>query len=651
MRPAIRALQAALAIGAGALIIAAAAPQAPERYAPQAPEKSAPQAPEVLKSTNDFASAEGLVADRASLPGAAVWDGNCAMCHNGAVEKVPHLQWLEMMPPAAIVRSLTSGVMAAQGAALSEEEKLQVAEYVTRVPLKNGLPVAQHAPRCTGANALATAGGAIPPVGWGRDARRFVPDGGVTAASLPGLELKWAYAFPGATRARSQPAIAMDTVFVGGEDGRVMALDLATGCERWAFEASAEVRTAIVLADGPGNSRRAWFGDIFGKLYALDARTGKLLWSKRMDDHPSSTLTATPLFHKGRLYVPVSSLEVVPAADPAYPCCTFRGSTVALDAESGAELWRFHPIPHAPKEVGRTPVGTRMLGPSGAPMWLSPTVDASGSILYLGSGQNYSSPADGNSDAIFAVDIKTGKRLWQRQTISGDAWNVACMMAGNANCPRERGPDFDHSSSVLPITLADGRTLLAAGHKTGRVYGLSADGGTPLWIAKVGRGSIQGGVHFGMATDGATIYVPINDMNNTRNGEKLDPALARPGMSAVDAATGKILWSKVQPNVCGDKRPFCDPGISAAVTAIPGAVIAGHLDGHVRAYAKDDGRILWQVDTTKPVRGVNGVIGKGGGMSGPGAAVGQGHVAINSGYGLYFHEPGNLLLVYGPKGA
>jgi polyvinyl alcohol dehydrogenase (cytochrome) len=511
------------------------------------------------------------------------------------------------------------------------------------------LPVAKYAPRCGAPASLAS--GTVPTVGWGRDAIRFVPDGGVTAETIPVLELKWAYVFPGATRARSQPAIAIGTVFVGGEDGRVMALDLKTGCERWAFDASAEVRTGIVLADGPGDTRRAYFGDIFGKLYALNARTGKLLWSKRMDDHPSATLTATPLFHKGRLYVPVSSLEVIPAADPAYACCTFRGSTVALDAETGAEVWRFHPIPEPPKEVGRTPLGTPMLGPSGAPMWISPTVDAAGKTLYLGSGQNYSTPADVNSDAIFAVDIATGKRRWQRQTIARDAWNVACMMAGNANCPPEKGPDYDHSSSILPITLADGRTLLAAGHKTGRVFGLDPAGGTPLWTAMVGRGSIQGGVHFGMAAEGTTVYAPVNDMNNTRNGEALDPALARPGISAIDAATGTILWTRVQPNICDARRPFCDPGISAAVTAVPGAVIAGHLDGHVRAYAKADGRLLWDVDTTIPVKGVNGITGKGGGMSGPGAAVGEGHVAINSGYGLYFHEPGNLFLVYGPKGS
>jgi len=632
------AYKAAAAALAGILLVAAIAPSTP------------PPAPEVLKSVDDFASDAALLGDRASLPGAPLWEGNCAMCHSGSVAKAPHLQWLEMMPPAAIVNALTTGVMAEQGSALTDQEKLQIAEYITRKSLKDGLPKAAYAPRCTGENPLAATKSPVPKVGWGHDARRFVPTGGVSAESLGNLELKWAYVFPNATRARSQPSIAMESVFVGGEDGRVMALDLKTGCERWAFQASAEVRTGIVIAEAAGGGRRAYFGDIFGKLYALDARTGKLLWSKRMDDHPSATLTATPLFHAGRLYVPISSLEVVPAADTNYPCCTFRGSTAALDAETGAEIWRFHPIPEAPKQTGTTPKGTPMFGPSGAPMWLSPTVDASRGVLYVGTGQNYSSPADSNSNAIFAVDLATGKRRWQRQTVGKDAWNVACMMDANPNCPQEKGPDFDHSSSILPVTLANGKSLLAAGHKTGRVYGLDPEGGKPLWITKVGRGSIQGGVHFGMATDGETLYVPINDMNNTRNGEALDPAQARPGMHAIDLATGAVKWSRVNPNLCGDKRPFCDPGISAAATAVPGAVIASHLDGHVRAYAKADGKLLWDVDTTAPVRGVNGLTGKGGGMSGPGAAVGEGHVAFNSGYGLYFHEPGNVLLLYGPKG-
>lgn len=614
-------------------------------------------APETLQSTEEFATADGLIANRDDLPGALLYAENCALCHEGSVLKAPHFNWLEMMAPATIVNALEGGVMAAQGADLTPQEHLEIAEYITRQPVSNGLPDVPRPPACVADAARFDQTMPAAPVSWGHDPRRMVPQdvAGLTIDELDTLELKWSYAFPNATRARSQPAIAYGAVYVGSQDGTVYAFDLETGCERWRFQASAEVRTAIVLTptaqDGSAPKQPLlYFGDIISNFYALDALTGTLQWSKKMDDHPSATVTGSPLLYDGMLFVPVSSLEVIPAADPTYECCTFRGSVAALDAKTGAEKWRFFPIEDAPSKVSETEYGTAVLAPSGAPVWVNPMIDPKRGFIYFGTGENYSSPADANSDAIFAVDIQTGKRVWQRQTVRDDAWNVACMMADNPNCPPENGPDFDHSASTLLVDLPSGKQVLVTGHKNGTVFGLDPDNeGNLLWETRVGRGSIQGGVHFGIAADGYTVYVPINDMNNTRNGDFLDPKLARPGVHAVDARNGRVLWSKVQANVCGDNREFCDPGVSAAVTAIPGGVVAGHLDGVLRAYRKSDGEILWAYDTTQPVTTTTGEIGKGGGMSGPGIAARDGYVALNSGYGLYYHEAGNLFLVFGKK--
>ena len=348
--------------------------------------------------------------------------------------------------------------------------------------------------------------------------------------------------------------------------------------------------------------------------------------------------------------MPVSSLEVVTAANPEYACCTFRGHVMAVDAADGSVIWDSYAIPNPPASVGTTSVGTDMLGPSGAPVWTSPTVDVDKNLLIFGTGENYSSPADTNSDAVIAVALDTGERMWSRQTFPGDAWNVACMMADNPNCPEEDGPDYDQASSPLLVDIGEGKTVVVAGQKDGRVFALDWETGqNKLWEVKLGRGSIQGGVHFGMAADGTTVYVPINDMNDTRNGEWLDPELARPGVSAVNAVTGEVLWRHVQENVCGEGRPFCDPGVSAPITATDGAVIAGHLDGIIRIYDRDSGEIIWSYNTTTPVTGTNGVVAQGGGMSGSGPALGQGHMVINSGYGLYNHEAGNALLVFAPK--
>ena len=487
-------------------------------------------------------------------------------------------------------------------------------------------------------------------VGWGHDTARFVPAdvAGLSALEVPELELKWAYAYPGALRARSQPSVGYGAVYVGSYDGSVYALDLESGCARWRFQASAEVRTGIVLAErGDGEPPLAVFGDLIANLYAVNALTGEPVWSRRADDHPSATMTGTPAVVDNTIYAPVSSLEVIPAADPAYECCTFRGSLLAVELATGDTVWRHYTIPEPPAEVGRTSVGTRVMSPSGAPTWTSPAVDRQRNRLYIGTGENYSSPADGNSDAILAIDMTSGERVWQRQSTSGDAWNVACMMEDNPNCPAEDGPDFDHGSSMILVDLPDGGQVLTVGHKNGTIFGLDPDNdGAVLWSTRVGRGSIQGGVHFGMAVAGTTVFAPINDMNNTYDGSVLDASKARPGVHAIDAANGEVLWSHVQEDVCPDSLPYCDPGISAAITAMPGVVFAGHLDGFVRAYDTANGKVLWEYDTKLPVDAVNGLTAQGGGMSGSGPAIADGHLIVNSGYGLYFHEPGNMLAVF-----
>ena len=600
-----------------------------------------------LESTDQFqVGISDELGDRDSLPGAALYAQHCGECHDGTVAKAPHFSWLEMMSGATLMASLEDGVMRPQADPLSTSERVQVVEYITRQRFDPDRQVPQP-PACSDP---ATAGAVAAPVGWGHDNTRFVPAdvAGLTAADVPRLELRWAFGFPDALRARSQPAVGYGNVYVGSHDGTVYALDLATGCARWTFKATAEVRTGIVLTPGDAAQERplAFFGDLVGKAYAVNARTGELVWTFRTDDHPSATVTATPALSGDTLYVGVSSLEVTPAADPAYECCTFRGKVMAVDAATGTVRWVTHTIPEQPRITGRTSVGTNAWAPSGAPVWASPTIDVDAGVVYLGTGENYSSPADANSDAIVALRLADGERLWSWQATAGDAWNVACMMEDNPNCPEEDGPDFDFGSSFLLIDAAD-RRLLIAGHKDGSVMAVdpAAPVQGPVWRTQLGRGSIQGGVHFGMAAEGTTVYVPINDMNDTRNGDVLDPELARPGVHAVDASTGGILWQHVQEDRCGGDRSFCDPGVSAALTAIPGVVFAGHLDGVVRAYARSDGALLWEFDTVRPLDTVNGVEARGGSMSGAGPAVADGYLIVNSGYGLYFHEPGNALLV------
>ena len=495
-------------------------------------------------------------------------------------------------------------------------------------------------------------------LGWGVDHAnsRFQPaeTGGISRAQIPALEVKWALAYPNAIKARSQPAYGGGAIYVGSHDGTVRALDARTGCLRWSFSATAEVRTAVVISpwsvDDDDPQPTLYFGDLLARVYALDARTGELRWKIRVDDHPDATVTGAVALAAGRVYVPVSALEVVSATNPQYECCTFRGAVIALDATTGEVVWKSHTIPEAPAEAGTTSAGTRILAPSGAPVWNSPTIDLDRNRLYVGTGENYSSPADGNSDAIIAYDLDSGEKLWVSQQTSGDAWNVACLIEGvedQSNCPVENGPDYDFGASSILVSLGNGRDILVGGQKSGNVMGIDPDTGETLWRTKLGRGGVQGGVVFGMASEGRRVYVPISDMYYVVDDTRYEPDdPARPGIYAIDAATGELEWSTPAPDVCGDKEN-CDPGITQAIAAVPGAVIAGHMDGWLRIYDGETGEQLWELNTVRDFETVSGEIARGGSFSGGGGIAAHGIFYINSGYGIYNHMPGNLLLAIG----
>ena len=589
-------------------------------------------------STDDLASRAGQGIDVNTHPGNKLFTDNCLTCHNGRVPKAPAAIWLEMMSPDALISVMKDGIMSSQASHLTPDEQLQIAEYITRTSLQDYVPPLPPA-QCDAVH-MTFDGNPPAAVGWGHDTNRFVPGdvAGIAPEDVSTLKLKWAFAYPAALRARSQPAIGWNTVFVGSHDGTVYAFDLDTGCSKWSYRASAEVRTGIVV---DATTDRLYFGDVHGRAYAMHAKTGELIWQTKVDDHANATVTGTPSLGDGLLFVPISALEVMSAADPTYACCTFTGAVAALDIETGDVKWKTRTVSQEPKQVGETSIGTPIISPSGAPVWNSPAYDAKRNRIYFGSGENYSSPADENSDAIFAVDATTGEKIWRRQFTPNDAWNVGCVF-GNENCPEENGPDYDFASSPLIIPLDATTDILIAGQKSGDVYGLNIETGDILWNQRLGRGGTSGGVHFGMTANQTTVFVPINDMDDT-GGD--DPSLYGAGLHALDVQTGDIKWRTMADDVCEDK-PNCDPGISSAATTIPGVVFAGHLDGRFRAYDTDSGEVLWSYDTMQPVETTTGIIASGGSMSGPGPAVADGHVVLNSGYGLYGHMPGNLLLVF-----
>ena len=556
------------------------------------------------------------------------------------------------MSSARIVRALDAGAMLAIAMQMNRDERLAVAEYLgTDAPDTAG----RAAAFCTDRSVTLAAGARTSWNGWSPtpDNARYQPAerAGLTAEQVPRLTLAWAYGFPGDVTAFAAPTVIDGHVFVGSAGGLVQALDAGSGCVKWTFEANGPVRTAP-LAAADGERQILLFGDLTGWFYALDAATGALVWKVQVETHDSTRLTAAAAVHDGVAYVPVSSWEESRAGDPDYPCCTFRGSIVALRVRDGTRLWQTY-LTDEPRELGKNGRGAPLYGPSGAAVWATPTVDATRGLIYVATGDNYTEPVTPTSDAVIALALTDGRIVWNRQITAGDAYNGSCNRDHRSNCPYEAGPDYDFGSPAILLRGRGGDRLLA-GQKSGIVYALDATRqGEILWQTRIGEGGTNGGVQWGMATDGEHVYATVSDVGRTRQDSNpldtrryvLDPKRGG-GLTALRVVDGSRVWH-VPAAPCRDGAPAgCSPAQPGAVTLIPGAVFATSNDGHVRAHAAADGRVLWEFDTVREFTTVNGVPARGGSLDGQGVVVADGLVLVSSGYPRNGGMPGNVLLAF-----
>jgi polyvinyl alcohol dehydrogenase (cytochrome) len=604
--------------------------------------------------------AAALAPGQATAPkaaGEAVYKQRCAGCHEQNNSRIPPRTALSQMPAERILRALDFGAMMTVAYPMSRDERQAVAAYIGTSAAAIAFPPSAY---CADRRVTISDHPASSWNGWspGPDNARYqsAAAAGLSLDQIRGLKLKWAFGFDGDVTAFSQPTVVDGQVFVGSAGGVIHALRADTGCLQWTFQASGPVRSSVLLVSD-GNRRSLLFGDQTGWFYSLEAETGALLWKKKIEENDAARLTGTPMAYNGNVFVPVASWEETRSLDPAYPCCTFRGSIVALRIRDGQPVWKSWLVPE-PKRTGQTKRGTPQFGPSGAGVWSSPTLDAKRGVMYIGTGDNYSSPATPLSDAIVALDIKTGRVVWSKQTLPRDAYNSSCG-TDKQNCPEENGPDYDFGSSPILTHLPDGRDILLAGQKSGMVYALDpTKKGEIVWQTRISSPgpnvATSVGVLWGMATDGQAVYAatassgrthPTDPLDTRRN--ILDPSRGG-GLTALRIADGSKVWY-APPVVCAAGAPSgCSPAQSAAVTAIPGMVFSGSNDGHLRGYSAEDGKILWDFDTVREFQTVNGVKAKGGSIDGPGAVVVNGMVFVNSGYSRFGGMSGNVLLAFAP---
>ena len=578
--------------------------------------------------------------------GIAVFQTQCVSCHgNPKVERAISPAAMRELTPERIYESLTGGVMKDQGAKMTEADKRGVAEFM------GGRPIGSS--KVGDAKTMSNVCRTNPPLtdpargpawnGWGADASnsRFQPqNAGLNADQVTRLKLKWVFGFPAGVSANAQPTIASGRIFVGSDNGFVYSLDAATGCVYWSFENGAIIRNALTIGPvtGQGASRYAvYFGDGKANVFAVDAQNGRLLWKTKVDDHFVARITAGARLYNGKLFVPVSSSEEFRSGNPDYPCCTSRGSVVALDANTGKQIWKAWVVAEEPKPWKTMANGVTLYKPAGGAVWNSPTVDPVRNAVYFATGDATTAPSPLTTDGVMAVDINTGKTLWSFQATENDVFMGGCGGAVKSDaCPNPMGPDMDIGNSPILKTLPNKKRVLMAGTKGGDVFALDPDnkgallyrvniGGAPVGASRGGRGSIV----WGGAVDNQLVYYGAGGA----------------GLVALRPDTGEQAWVFTAPPANPGGR---GSALGAAPTVIPGVVFQGASNGMLYAVSAADGKKLWEFNTAQQFETVNGVAAKGGAIASGGAVVVGGMVYIGSGYAISSGAAGgNALLAFG----
>lgn len=601
----------------------------------------APAAPKIAMSAQ---MSEQTVA---SQGGMFLFQKTCAACHaDKHVEgfkgiEPPPFAVLRQLPPEQIYEALATGKMQQMASKLTDADRRQIAEAVSSRKLgavdQGG--ITRMTNRCAERTPLDPEAPQWANSGPNTSGDRFqtAKAAGLTAAQVPRLKVKWAFAAPNAANMNSAPVVGGGRVFFSSDNGYVYALDAKTGCVHWGYFPETATRNAPVYAPIPGKpgAYGVFFGDKHTNVYGVDALTGALLWKTKIDDHPRSSITGSPTIYRGRLFIGVSAGETNQAGDPHYACCTSRGSVTAIDIATGKIAWKTYTIPQRPKPRGVNSMGVTQWGPAGASVWNAPTIDPKRNLVYVGTGNAYTLPAAETSDAMLAMDMTTGKLKWKHQEFKNDAFIAGCgpTSDGKGNCPKVLGPDYDFGGASLILHhLANGHDLLVGASKGGVAVAVDPDRkGRVVWRTKLYTGSpprTDGLVVFGGAADQRNAYYPLQQPGG--------------GLAIVRLSDGKLLKTV---DTMTDNR-----GQSAAASAIDGVVFTGGWDGIMRAVSTREGKVIWTFNARHDFPTINGAPGHGGSFGSPGPAIAGGMVYMASGYiGVKSGAPGNVMIAFAPE--
>jgi polyvinyl alcohol dehydrogenase (cytochrome) len=626
--------------------------------------------------------------------GEALFQANCKGCHEPALDRAPTRTDMAQRSAVDITRVLTDGPMQPMTAGMSPDQVKALGTYLSR-DRAGGNPLSAEAPQ--NAAAAGRRGGPVPPpakdpmcasnsplkpgaedwTSWGLDDANthYQTHGGVRAADVPKLKVKWSFSVRGGSY--SQPTVLGDWMFFVVRGDGFYALDAKTGCVHWHLPDVASRTTPMIIKSAASPSGYMTVLGIAGRqVQAYDLQNGKALWtSPELEDHRSANITGSPIATGNQVLVPITSGEEGAGTAPNYRCCSFRGSVVSLDLATGKPQWKTYVINEPLHDRGKNPSGTVLQGPAGGAIWSAPTVDAKKGVVYVATGDSYTDADTKGADAIVAMDLKTGKIKWSTQVQADDDFIVGCTQTNHSvNCPQHAGPDYDFGNPPIVFNGKGGKQVILSGQKSGIAYGMDADTGKLLWKQQVGNGSSLGGIEWGMALDDKRLYVPNSDIISIMDEFRrprgdavlaVKPAPAKPGLTALDPSTGKVIWHVDAPHApCSyfgdrsrDRTPNgpCLNAQSAAISVIPGVVFSGLVDGWFRAYDAATGKVIWQYSTTaQKYDTVNGLKDQpGGSIDSMGPVIADGTVYVFSGYSGASNtggNPRNVLLAFSVDG-
>ncbi|MEX0942757.1 MAG: PQQ-binding-like beta-propeller repeat protein [Pseudomonadales bacterium] len=595
-------------------------------------------------------------------PGSLIYEQYCGVCHNQPESaRSPSLAALKQMTADQLKLVLTEGIMQEQAGILDRRQFAVLIDYLAVKEADSNAWLADWMCGEQDRSVDLTQPVTLARVGVDFESTRHMTaaQAGLSSLQLRDLELAWAIGFPDTNALRSSPVIIGNLMYYSPTPtGRVLAIDVTKPCVKWVYEAGTELRTSMTYGElGASGQSALVFADRRGQVHAIDPETGTTIWKAEGRHSRQAAITGAPQIVGDRIIVPVSGSGVGRGANPQYECCVEHGAVVALNAVTGEQLWTYHTTAEATYTGKTNRLGVKLRGPSGAPVWSTPTIDLARGLVYATTGQNTSLPATDTSDAVLAIDLETGNLRWGFQALANDVWIIGCRddpAQSTPNCPSPEDSvlkDFDFGAAAILTKNQDGKDILLAGQKSGDVWALDPDTGKLLWNTRLGEGTPLGGIHWGMATDGQRVFAPINDPVSLWALSKSEP-----GMNALDVTTGKILWRTPTRPDCenGRKERFdqCDRmyGLSAAPLSIDESVVAGSLDGKLYIFDSATGETIFEYDVLKDFETANGFAGKGGSIESQTIAAGAGMIFVGAGYSQFRQAPGNVLLAFKPKG-